>query len=42
VTDGARVGYTGANNIMRCGHCGSHGPWNGARCLTCGMLDDGD
>ncbi|MBO1907028.1 hypothetical protein KHP60_21180 [Microvirga sp. 3-52] len=25
-----------------CGHCGSKGPWNGARCLSCGMLDDGD
>jgi hypothetical protein len=25
-----------------CGHCGSLGPWNGARCMTCGMLDDGD
>lgn len=25
-----------------CGHCGSTGPWSGARCLSCGMLDDGD
>lgn len=25
-----------------CGHCGSLGPWNGARCMSCGMLDAGD
>ena len=25
-----------------CGHCGSLGPWSGARCMSCGMLDDGD
>jgi len=25
-----------------CGSCGSLGPWSGARCLTCGFLDDGD
>ena len=25
---------------IRCGFCGSFGPWNGARCLSCGMLDD--
>lgn len=25
-----------------CGHCGSLGPWNGARCMSCGYLDDGD
>ncbi|WAJ28036.1 hypothetical protein [Antarcticirhabdus aurantiaca] len=23
-----------------CGSCGSLGPWNGARCLSCGMLND--
>ena len=23
-----------------CGHCGSRGPWSGARCLTCGYLND--
>jgi hypothetical protein len=23
-----------------CGHCGSRGPWSGARCLTCGCLSD--
>lgn len=23
-----------------CGHCGSRGPWGGARCLTCGYLND--
>lgn len=25
-----------------CGHCGSLGPWNGVRCMSCGHLDDGD
>jgi hypothetical protein len=23
-----------------CPHCGSYGPWNGARCMTCGHLSD--
>lgn len=23
-----------------CGHCGSRGPWNGARCLACGHLNE--
>ncbi len=23
-----------------CGHCGSLGPWSGARCLSCGHLND--
>lgn len=40
------IGYqTKAENphtSFYCGHCGSHGPWNGARCMSCGMLDDGD
>ncbi len=25
-----------------CGHCGQLGPWQGAKCMTCGHLDDGD
>lgn len=25
-----------------CGHCGSLGPWSGARCLSCGFLSDND
>ena len=25
-----------------CGHCSHPGPWQGARCMTCGYLDDGD
>ncbi|MFD6771017.1 HNH endonuclease [Micromonospora chalcea] len=41
VTDGYRTGYTSPNPAMTCWHCGSNGPWNGSRCLTCGMLDDG-
>lgn len=40
------IGYvpTASNphSSFYCGHCGSLGPWNGARCVSCGMLDDGD
>jgi 5-methylcytosine-specific restriction endonuclease McrA len=25
-----------------CGHCGSLGPWSGARCLNCGYLSEND
>jgi hypothetical protein len=25
-----------------CGHCGSRGPWSGARCLSCGHLVEDD
>lgn len=25
-----------------CGHCGSLGPWDGARCLSCGYLSESD
>lgn len=41
VKNGGQVGYTSSNLTHVCGYCGSHGPWNGARCLTCGHLDDG-
>jgi len=37
-----QVGYTGPNNIMRCGNCQSYGPWSGSLCLNCGVRDDGD
>lgn len=40
------VGYVPASenphHSFYCGHCGSLGPWSGARCLSCGMMDDGD
>lgn len=40
------VGYrpTGSNidASYYCGHCGSLGPWSGARCLTCGYLSEND
>ena len=43
VRDG-RFGYTyvgnGSGSGFICPHCGRLGPWNGARCLTCGMLSD--
>jgi hypothetical protein len=47
VTDGSQTGAMpiDTNRVhpsFQCGHCGSWGPWNGARCMTCGMLDDGD
>lgn len=41
VKNGGQVGYTSSNVTHACGYCLSHGPWNGARCLTCGHLDDG-
>jgi hypothetical protein len=28
------------NSEFRCGSCGAYGPWEGARCGTCGMLSD--
>ncbi|WP_281023607.1 HNH endonuclease signature motif containing protein [Minwuia sp. IMCC4030] len=38
------IGYAPkGHNVDRsfyCGNCGSLGPWNGARCLTCGFLND--
>lgn len=41
VRNGGQVGYTSTSYDFVCGRCGSHGPWSGARCLTCGALDDG-
>jgi hypothetical protein len=40
VKRGTQVGYSSANPTHACCNCGSHGPWTGYRCLTCGFLDD--
>jgi hypothetical protein len=44
VTDGRFAGNTPVNDnphiSWMCPHCGSYGPWNGIRCLTCGHLSD--
>lgn len=45
VTDGKYGGLTPTidqPDISWMCSCGSYGPWNGARCLTCGQLSDGD
>jgi hypothetical protein len=40
------VGFQPTNQFpdasFYCGHCGSLGPWNGARCLSCGYLSEND
>jgi hypothetical protein len=44
VSDGRLAGSTpiGQNphHSWECPFCGSYGPWNGARCLSCGHLSD--
>ncbi len=35
-----RSGYTGSDYSFACPWCGSHGPWSGTRCLTCGHTSD--
>ena len=46
VTNGRFAGRTPVGEEMHpswaCPYCGAYGPWSGARCLTCGMLSDGD
>lgn len=37
-----RSQYPSDRSGPTCVHCGSHGPWNGRICLSCGNLDDGD
>lgn len=34
------LGWTRDGEGARCGVCGANGPWNGARCLTCGSMSD--
>lgn len=36
VTDGQRRGYTGTHTSFLCSRCGSHGPWDGIVCQSCG------
>jgi hypothetical protein len=38
--DHGRGGYVGTSWSFACPHCGSHGPWNGVRCETCGRISD--
>ena len=45
VTDGRLVGQTPMSDAQvdmswLCLTCHNHGPWNGARCLTCGRMSD--
>lgn len=44
VTDGKRGGRTpicqNPDISWQCAHCGHYGPWNGVRCMTCGMMSD--
>ncbi|MCW7475563.1 hypothetical protein CH369_18195 [Leptospira levettii] len=44
VTDGLRGGITPVNQnphmSWQCPTCWNYGPWNGARCMSCGMLSD--
>lgn len=44
VSDGRYAGSTpiGAKPhwSWECPTCGSYGPWNGARCMTCGQMSD--
>lgn len=44
VTDGKSGGITPNTKIPHvswtCPYCGEYGPWNGARCLTCGHFSD--
>jgi len=44
VTDGKFRGITPVSqcphNSWQCPYCGHYGPWNGTRCMTCGMMSD--
>lgn len=46
VTDGRVGGITPVGHEVHhswaCPYCGSYGPWNGVRCMSCGHLSDGD
>jgi len=44
VSDGSFGGITPTSRVpdrsWECPHCGSYGPWNGVRCMSCGMMSD--
>jgi hypothetical protein len=44
VTDGRLGGMTpvcqNPHISWQCPHCGHYGPWNGVKCMTCGMMSD--
>ena len=44
VTNGRLAGITPVNEAphysWQCPHCSSYGPWNGTRCMSCGMISD--
>lgn len=44
VSDGRVASITPTSNApdrsWECPNCGSYGPWNGVRCMTCGMMSD--
>lgn len=46
VSDGRMGGITpvgkDVHHSWECPYCGSYGPWNGARCMNCGHMSDGD
>lgn len=46
VTDGRVGGVTpvgrDVHHSWQCPYCSSYGPWNGARCMSCGQMSDGD
>jgi 5-methylcytosine-specific restriction endonuclease McrA len=39
---GVRPKGTTVHHSWDCPHCGSIAAWSGARCVICGMMDDGD
>jgi hypothetical protein len=42
VSDGTRTGVTGTHITYMCSRCGSYGPWDGIRCITCGNKEAPD
>jgi hypothetical protein len=42
VSDGRFTGVTGSDVSFLCPFCGSHGPWDGVICRTCGQRSEPD
>ncbi|MDW5593407.1 HNH endonuclease [Conexibacter stalactiti] len=42
VADGQTGGIIGSDPSFLCSRCGSHGPWNGITCLSCGNREAPD